>query len=1371
MKSRMVLKAKFWLCIFSCAMLTGVNAAEVTSAQAQTAVKNWVRKNPRAMNGQFRSNAGGVQTLSNALGRVLCHVIELDGGGFVVTSGDTKISPVIAFSDSGTFMRDPHSPLFAMLQRDMAARVRTIDAADAPVRKLMRAAASATAAVSSSTEGVDMTETLTASEIEWNQLLAEESPSKRRVFKAVTSTSGLSDVYVAPLVKTLWDQDTWGKIPDGLHAFNWNLPSCPCGCVATAAAQVMKMFEYPQTSLPQATFDCTLEGKDQPYSMKGGTYDWKAMPLKWTDTLDITEAQAKAIGKLTWDAGVSCGMNFTANNSTTAISTMRERLLDTFGFKSAEYADVYLWNKALEEQVFLLTCHAMLASLDAGMPVFGGIFVFDESSGASGGHCILFDGYGELSSALYVHMNCGYSGIGDIWYRFFEENLVNPSKFSEGLLDLSGNGSAAYNFLASILYNAHPTQRGDVISGRVYDPAGKFVSGATVRLYDASGNVVQTTSSNERGIYYFRVADAGTNLLRAEKKISPYAYASQQACVIREQKSITPTGADDMTCIGNRWGVNLVLEPKPLEQVKTPTFDPKNGSYTGNSVSVRISCGTTGATIHYTTDGSLPTESSPVYASAIQVTGTRMIRAIACKSGMADSEVAFQKYEQNVFKGASDLAAAVDCPGIDFSADQVSCVAGQTAATFDGVDALAFTSYGKRLNGFVSMATSPILTATLSGPGTLRFMGKCVSCSYGLTSLACSLDGTSKASVRSEDWEEGIVTIGSGSHTVTWTFSGLGSQDTGVDVGYLDQVTWTSGSVSKMTVSYSKNGAESGSLTKTSDTAYPGEKVTLPTGDGLTREGYLFGGWNTEPDGSGKSYWKGAKFTVGEKDVTLYAKWCKIVDVPFDYPAAGGSHTFDLSEFSGTYFHGIGEFPSWASFGARDENGNIMVGAGFSSLLMQSGLKICISVIEANPDKTARPFSWILLSEECQTAPRFVCTQQGDVSHLLSAVTLEGPASIVGGASATLSCTGLYRDGTREKMPKATWSIKSGTAYATVASSTGVLTAKPVSSAGTVTVSASYGGYSATLDVKVLPAIGMSAALGSAAAVSSTGTGSTEWRAQKDVTNGGEAALCCGSCLNDTPWFEFSLAAGQVIDFDCRMSAGAGRTLSVLDNGVQVDYFRSLVDYEPWWHVRHETSDDRAHTIRVVYKWTGSRTGSESETDRAWIDSVRIRDAGGECSFSFAKKGWHRVSFNALPDDRSPASVFAAVKSQVASVSECGGSAYWTPAGGDLTALAIGRVYWVETNADGVNLTVEGAMEPDVAIALKKGWNCIGYPLAEAVAPEIALKTALDGRKITSIGLAGRSEFYPGGGLGTMEPGQVYWVEAPADAVISYDVK
>ena len=77
--------------------------------------------------------------------------------------------------------------------------------------------------------------------------------------------------------------------------------------------------------------------------------------------------------------------------------------------------------------------------------------------------------------------------------------------------------------------------------------------------------------------------------------------------------------------------------------VAKPTFNIAGGSYAGEQ-NVTISCTTQGATIYYTTNGSDPTASSTQYNGAITVDETMTIKAIAIKSGMANSTVAYATY-------------------------------------------------------------------------------------------------------------------------------------------------------------------------------------------------------------------------------------------------------------------------------------------------------------------------------------------------------------------------------------------------------------------------------------------------------------------------------------------------------------------------------------------------------------------------------------------------------------------------------------------------------------------------------------------------------------------------------------------------------
>ena len=67
--------------------------------------------------------------------------------------------------------------------------------------------------------------------------------------------------------------------------------------------------------------------------------------------------------------------------------------------------------------------------------------------------------------------------------------------------------------------------------------------------------------------------------------------------------------------------------------IHKPTFTPNGGSFTEDAKSVTISAAT-GTTIYYTIDGTDPTTSSSVYSSALSLTATTTVKAIAVKDGL-----------------------------------------------------------------------------------------------------------------------------------------------------------------------------------------------------------------------------------------------------------------------------------------------------------------------------------------------------------------------------------------------------------------------------------------------------------------------------------------------------------------------------------------------------------------------------------------------------------------------------------------------------------------------------------------------------------------------------------------------------------------
>lgn len=88
---------------------------------------------------------------------------------------------------------------------------------------------------------------------------------------------------------------------------------------------------------------------------------------------------------------------------------------------------------------------------------------------------------------------------------------------------------------------------------------------------------------------------------------------------------------------------SAVFTLTPVQQVGFPTPSLGSGTYT-SAQTVTFSETTPGATIYYTTDGTIPTASSAVYSSAITVSSTETLQAIAMASGYAQSPLISETY-------------------------------------------------------------------------------------------------------------------------------------------------------------------------------------------------------------------------------------------------------------------------------------------------------------------------------------------------------------------------------------------------------------------------------------------------------------------------------------------------------------------------------------------------------------------------------------------------------------------------------------------------------------------------------------------------------------------------------------------------------
>lgn len=106
--------------------------------------------------------------------------------------------------------------------------------------------------------------------------------------------------------------------------------------------------------------------------------------------------------------------------------------------------------------------------------------------------------------------------------------------------------------------------------------------------------------------------------------------------------------------------------------------------------------------------------------------------------------------------------------------------------------------------------------------------------------------------------------------------------------------------IQKTTVSFDSNGGAETVPAQIKEEV--GKTVTLPNGDGLSKEGFTFSGWNTKADGTGTAYVAGATYAMTAENVTIHAQWtAQEVEPPYGVlvganPTAAGSAYVDGEE-------------------------------------------------------------------------------------------------------------------------------------------------------------------------------------------------------------------------------------------------------------------------------------------------------------------------------------------------------------------------------------------------------------------------------------------------------------------------------------------
>ena len=251
----------------------------------------------------------------------------------------------------------------------------------------------------------------------------ESRPTRRELGDVTT-------VVVRPFVTTAWNQSE----PFNLMAPVDNNVRCVTGCVATAMAQVMKYYEWPERGEGSHSYTDS-SGHSLSADFSQSVYDWGNMLDEYNSYYDqnmnivneYNDVQADAVAKLMLDCGISVDMDYTLYSSGAVTANVATALEQYFNYT----ADLFYRDNMPSEDFM----GKLFEELDNRRPI-----LFSGKS-LSSGHAFVGDGY---DSNNFVHINWGWGGLSN---GFFNVNYLDPDNLGIG----GGTGAYQYSqfFIAS----------------------------------------------------------------------------------------------------------------------------------------------------------------------------------------------------------------------------------------------------------------------------------------------------------------------------------------------------------------------------------------------------------------------------------------------------------------------------------------------------------------------------------------------------------------------------------------------------------------------------------------------------------------------------------------------------------------------------------------------------------------------------------------------------------------------------------------------------------------------------------------------------------------------------------------------------------
>lgn len=314
-------------------------------------------------------------TAKTSAGQPAVYVFNKADGGTLLLSANDVAVPMLGYTDSGTFDPNNIPPQLQYLLDEYAAQI----------------------------------------------AYAEEN-GVQPVSPNVTFTYPADWDYIAPLVKTQWDQNK--------PYCNMTPNSYPTGCVATAMAQVMNYWKYPEVGHGSISYIMGNTTTRLEMNFEQQPFQWNQMIDNYS-TMPYTTEQANAVAYLMKACGYSVEMVYSASGSGSQVERSGLALIKNFGYNQNI--------KAMQRNMY--TTAEWATELYNQLKNYGPVIYSGHTLGNLA-HAWVCDGYDGQG---YFHFNWGWSGLSD---GFYSIDALIP--FSQGT---GGSNLGGYNFSQGMIAN------------------------------------------------------------------------------------------------------------------------------------------------------------------------------------------------------------------------------------------------------------------------------------------------------------------------------------------------------------------------------------------------------------------------------------------------------------------------------------------------------------------------------------------------------------------------------------------------------------------------------------------------------------------------------------------------------------------------------------------------------------------------------------------------------------------------------------------------------------------------------------------------------------------------------------------------------